>query len=120
MQATSKHKLAPRSTTCVFLGYPPRTKVTAASTYRHVVSSSLAMLYSTRPLSPLQPPQTPPPPPPTTSSSTTIWFWCLALLLLQVGLPPRLLWSLHPPWMLSSHPRRCDITWIASFDTRRA
>ena len=82
---------------------PPRTKVTAASTYRHVASSSLAMSYSTRPLSPLQPPRTPPPPPPTTFSSTTIWFRCLALLLLQVGLPPRRPWSLHPPRMLSSH-----------------
>jgi hypothetical protein len=35
---------------------------------------------------------------------TTIWFRCLALLLLQVGLPPRRPWSLHPPRMLSSHP----------------
>jgi hypothetical protein len=40
--------------------------------------------------------------------------------LLQVGLPPRRPWSLHPPRMLSSHPRHCDITWIASFDTRSA
>jgi hypothetical protein len=31
---------------------PPRTKVTAASTYRHVASSSLAMSYSTRPTFP--------------------------------------------------------------------
>ena len=99
---------------------PPRTKVTAASTYRHVASSSLAMSYSPRPFFPLQPPQTPPLPPPTTFSSTTIWFRCLALLLLQVGLPPRRPWFLHPPRMLSSHPRRCAITWIASSDTGRA
>jgi hypothetical protein len=83
---------------------PPRTKVTAASTYRHVASSFLAMSYSTRPLSPLQPPQTPPPTPPMTFSSTTIWFWCLALLLLQVGLPPRHPWSLHPTPVMTSHP----------------
>jgi hypothetical protein len=83
---------------------PPHTKVTAASTYQHAASSSLAMLYSMRPLFPLQPPQTPPPPHLTTFSSTTIWFRCLALLLLQVGLPLPRPWLLHPPRMLSSHP----------------
>jgi hypothetical protein len=103
MQATSKHKLAPCSTACVFLGYPPSHKgyrCLDLSTCR-IIS---AMSYSTRPLSPLQPPQTPPPTPPMTFSSTTIWFRCFALLLLQVGLPPRRPWSLHPPRMLSSHP----------------
>ena len=84
---------------------PPHTKVTAASTYRHVASSFLAMSYSSRPLSPLQPPQTPPPTPPMTFSSTTIWFRCPVLLLLQVGLHPRRPWLLHPTRMLSNRPQ---------------
>jgi hypothetical protein len=94
--------LAPRHASSSHI--PPRTKVTATSTYRHVTLSSLAMSYSTRPLSPLQPPQTPPPMPPMTLSSTMILFWCLALLLLQVGLPPCHPWSLHPTQVMTSHP----------------
>ena len=103
MQATSKHKLAPRSTACVFLGYPPSHKgyrCLDLSTRRIIISRHVIFDETAFPFAATSDASSPPP---TTFSSTTIWFRCLALLLLQVGLPPRRPWSLHPPRMLSSH-----------------
>ncbi|WVZ67851.1 hypothetical protein U9M48_016875 [Paspalum notatum var. saurae] len=65
MQATSKHKLAPRSTACVFLGYPPSHKgyrCLDLSTRRIIISRHVIFDETTFPFAATSDASPPPPP----------------------------------------------------------